>query len=346
MARRRVRSIFSESLTDLKQQTLGVANPSAIHPTLVPGNPPRRTSGGVPGQTIAWRAVVRVLRSPLAAAEDILTTVFPGDCRVCGGPLLFQTGAGPACSTCVTALKPQRGLLCGCCGASLGMESERFATGSVAAPELLCSGCRLAPPAFSHAMAFGVYQDELRRMVHLLKYEGARTLAPILGRHLAEAMARLEALTPQGALVVAVPLYPAKQRTRGYNQAAVLADAAMCLLRLSHPHWNLQPAHETLRRVRDTESQFALTPIGRRRNLRGAFTVPNPRRIAGREIILVDDIFTTGATARECARILRQAGARNVLVATLSRAQTEGIAFWSGPPASQLAQPSIQEETQ
>ena len=88
----------------------------------------------------------------------------------------------------------------------------------------MCSGCRMVPPAFERAVAYGVYEDELREMVHLLKYEGVRSLASALGGMLAGV---IEGLGVEGALVVAVPLFPSKERVRGYNQAVLLADAAL-----------------------------------------------------------------------------------------------------------------------
>jgi predicted amidophosphoribosyltransferase len=83
-----------------------------------------------------------------------------------------------------------------------------------------------------------------------------------------------------------------------------------------------------IRRVKDTRSQFELTPKGRRRNLQGAFRVEDGSMLVGREVLLVDDIYTTGATARACSRVLRQAGATKVWVATASRAQPEMVATW------------------
>jgi len=220
------------------------------------------------------------------------------------------------------------------------MEGVRFA-GQFPVEGLLCSPCRMAPPEFERAVAYAVYQDELREMVHLLKYERMSAVARPLGRMLARAIEMIEGEAGRDLLVVAVPLFPSKERERGYNQAVLISDAALAVLKKSRPEWRLQAAHSLIRRVKDTQSQFELTAKGRRRNLQGAFALADSSALKGREVLLVDDIYTTGATARACSRVLRRAGANKVWVATVSRAQPEMVAAWDVASADAAPQTAV-----
>jgi ComF family protein len=116
--------------------------------------------------------------------------------------------------------------------------------------------------------------------------------------------------------VIPVPLHRSKLRQRGFNQAELVAHLA---LKLSSARDRYLLCSDGLERVRETQSQTGLTRHQRRENLRGAFRVKHPEQVSGREILLVDDVFTTGTTASECARILRRAGATRVWVATVAR---------------------------
>ena len=138
---------------------------------------------------------------------------------------------------------------------------------------------------------------------------------------LAEAIAQLAVDAPAEMLVVPVPLHRSKHAARGFNQARSLAVAALKVLRRTHPQWQLTLAPKTLMRLRATESQAGLTPRQRRLNLRGAFTVSDPGVVAQKHILVIDDILTTGATARSAALALQRAGAASVWVATLARAR-------------------------
>jgi ComF family protein len=116
-------------------------------------------------------------------------------------------------------------------------------------------------------------------------------------------------------MVVPVPLHARKQRERGFNQSEFIARAALKLMKDDR----LRLSSGTLARRRETQSQIGLSRHGRRENIRGAFAVTKPKEVAGREVLLVDDVFTTGTTVSECARVLRRAGASKVYVATVAR---------------------------
>jgi ComF family protein len=161
----------------------------------------------------------------------------------------------------------------------------------------------------------------MRAAIHALKYDRIHPAARRLGAILAAAIAQLAPEAPAEMLVVPVPLHRTKHKQRGFNQARALAKCAIDALRKSHPAWHLTLAPTTLMRLRSTESQAGLTPLQRRLNVRGAFKVSDSTAVKGKHILLIDDILTTGATARAASQSLLKAGATSVYVATLARAR-------------------------
>jgi ComF family protein len=272
----------------------------------------------------AWRAVARVLRSPLDAVG---CAVFPSNCRLCDQPLLHSRQT-PVCADCLSHLHEQPLTnLCTICGEDLGWGDLRFSTNSELELPSLCHLCQRAKPQFQQAVAYGVYEDALRSLIHLLKYEQIAPVARPLGELLARSVDHLKNPPPR-LTVVAVPLHSTKEQERGFNQTILLAEAAIRYMRHRHPQIQFVPALRALGRLRPTDSQSGLTSRQRRLNLRGAFFIAQPERVAGQAILLLDDIYTTGATARECTKTLLSAGAASVHVATLARSQREGVAFW------------------
>lgn len=178
----------------------------------------------------------------------------------------------------------------------------------------------MAPPAFERAVAYARYEDRMREAIHALKYEGMHPAARRMGAMLAQAISRLAGEAPQSMLVIPVPLHRRKHAQRGFNQARALAEHALAALRRSHGEWKLELAPRTLMRIRQTDTQAGLSPRQRRINVRGAFQVADADAVRGRDVLLVDDILTTGATARAAALALKRAGAKSVWVATLARA--------------------------
>lgn len=179
----------------------------------------------------------------------------------------------------------------------------------------------MAPPAFDRAVAYGLYSDRMRAAIHALKYDKMHPAARQLGAMLAQAIAQLAGQAPDAMLVIPMPLHRSRHNERGFNQAHLLATYALHTLHTTHPAWTLKLAPNALVRVHRTESQAQLTPRQRRMNVRGAFAVSDPAVVRGRHILLIDDVLTSGATARAAAQALQRAGAASIWVVTLARAR-------------------------
>lgn len=196
-----------------------------------------------------------------------------------------------------------------------------------------CAACRISPPEFERAVAFAPYADAHRDLLHLLKFDGVQPVArEILGRGMAAAIAQLRSAAAAELCVIPVPMYRGRLRRRGFNQSLLLAEAGLALLRREDPGWRLSLEPGLLERVRDTRELYPLAPHQRRAALQSAFRAADKPALRGREVLLIDDILTTGATARACARVLRRAGATRVWVATWARTLDPGaqmdVAFW------------------
>jgi ComF family protein len=253
-------------------------------------------------------------------AESLFATLFPADCRICGEPLI-RISRLPVCESCLDAMRPIGDGVCSVCGERLVSMHFRDSLG-----EARCGLCRRLEQPFTKAAAYGSYEGGLRELVHMLKYQQVRPAANVLGRMLAEVIAVLESHWGEAKLlVVPVPLHATKLRRRGFNQSELISRAA---LKVVGSRERYVMCTDTVVRTRETQSQIGLTRHQRRENIRGAFRVTDPTKISGREILLVDDVFTTGTTAAECARVLRRAGAQRVWVATVARtlkAEVQGI---------------------
>ena len=216
------------------------------------------------------------------------------------------------CGECLAQVQKQPSAdLCLICG-------ERVSQNPEPAEPAICGLCQRARPPFQRAVAFGSYDGALRELLHLLKYERVKPAARMLATLLATAARQLGL---KEATVVPVPLHRARTRDRGFNQSEMIAVAVVRELR-----GGFVLESSVLARKRPTVSQTGLTRHQRRANIRGAFEVRHAERIAGRDVLLVDDVLTTGTTASECARVLLRAGARQVFVATVARVQKFEVA--------------------
>jgi ComF family protein len=228
------------------------------------------------------------LHPVLARVRDALASlVYPLTCAACDAPseALF-------CPACAPAAEPL-GPACPACALPLPRRAA-------------CLACLRRPPPFCATRSVYLFGGAVAQALRRLKW----TARPDLGPRLA---ATLDAhIAGEVELIAPVPLGRRRLRTRGYNQAALLALGTAARARVD--------VH-ALRRARDTAPQSGLDPAAREANVRGAF-IADARRVAGRRVLVIDDVMTTGATARAAARALLAAGAAEVRVLTVARAVT------------------------
>ena len=205
------------------------------------------------------------------------------------------------CPTCLKPLIPPTSPLCPRCGL---MFTSRIGI------DHWCGVCIRRPPGFSKARAAGVYDRTLMGAIQRFKYHGKTQLARPLGRLLALTLNRHWHASAIDAMVP-VPLHRKRLRQRGFDQVTLLLRAAP---------WPVAVHTDVLTRVRATPPQTDLRRRARRANVRKAFRVVQPSRVRGQRLLLIDDVFTTGATVDECSRTLLQQGATRVDVLTLARA--------------------------
>ncbi|MCD4688079.1 MAG: ComF family protein [Desulfuromonadaceae bacterium] len=244
---------------------------------------------------ILWQ----ILRQELIGLADLC---FPPICPLCRQAL---QASALFCSSCLETITPVVSPRCSRCDLPFAAED-----GS----DHLCQACLQDPPPFLWAKSVGLYDETLRRAVQKFKYEGDFNLDRPLAALMKEALqGPIDDFSPD--LLLPVPLYVTRLRQRSYNQALLLAKS------LGRSR-QVPVAAQLLLRIRPTPPQIGLKAVQRRRNLRGAFALSRP--LQGERVLLVDDVMTTGATARECSRTLLDGGAGEVAVAVLARARLHG----------------------
>jgi ComF family protein len=243
---------------------------------------------------------VRAGAAALAKLAELL--VFPSSCRLCGS-LLDRPGERIVCRECLDRIRPRRGPACPVCG--------RFFEGGT--EPHLCRRCLADRPAFAAHRSCGAYGGPLKDVILLFKYRRCAPLAVPLARFAEAALGTVAALWDGADGLVAVPLHRARRRERGFNQSRLLARE---LARAR----GLEVVSGSLVKLRNAPPQAGLRAADRERNVVGAYAVRRAERVRGKVLVLVDDVTTTGATLRECARVLVEAGAKEVRAISLAQA--------------------------
>jgi len=228
--------------------------------------------------------------------------LFPSSCQICE-ILLEKSGEKIVCRECLADLRGIDSPFCLCCG--------RFFDG--AGEPHLCADCLRDRPPFTRHRSGARYEGVVKDIILLYKYRGFEVLSRILADFLIRSLGGEEDLWSGIQAVLPVPLHPAKEKSRGFNQAVLLAKG---LARKK----DIPLLKGRLVKVRPTAAQTSLRAGERETNLRGAFRVRNAAGLKGKVVLLVDDVYTTGSTVRECSLVLKKAGVKEVRAVTIARA--------------------------
>jgi ComF family protein len=230
--------------------------------------------------------------------NKFLNIFFPESCPICKNLSTDHTTA-PICPDCWQSVTRYAGPECPKCGRPL-----------VSDVSLTCGECLKNEPSFTWARSFGLYEGTLREAIHHLKYYGIKRLA----RPLSDLMITME--FPRADAMIPVPLYKKRLRKREFNHAALLG-------RYLAGYSGIPLVMNTLVKVRDTAPQVGLNAKDRKKNIKNAFDITNRGPVLEKDIVLVDDVYTTGATIRECSELLKKEGANNIYVMLLAHSRQD-----------------------
>ncbi|MDD3815664.1 MAG: ComF family protein [Desulfocapsaceae bacterium] len=228
--------------------------------------------------------------------------IYPSRCYCCQSVLTRKGQV--VCTDCLAKVHYLQSPLCSCCGREFPDSSGT---------DHLCGFCLRQLPVYDRAQGVVRYEEPVSHLLHRLKYAADTSTLPALAQVI-EPFVHDLAQEFQSAhdRIVPVPLFPARLKKRGLNQSLLLA-------RIFFPKAGDALLVDSIVRTRDTPPQTTLDGDARRKNLRSAFAVRHPAAVQGRRIFLIDDVFTTGTTASECAKALLAAGAAGIYVVTVAR---------------------------
>jgi competence protein ComFC len=246
------------------------------------------------------KASFRRLASSWGKLVEVL--LYPSFCEICH-KFMENSGERVICLSCRGKIKPRASSYCLCCG--------RFFEG--AGEPHLCRECLEKTPPYTRHRSCARYEGIVKDVILLYKYRGFEVLGSFLGDFAARATKPDLALWPGVEAIIPVPLHPARKRERGFNQSEVLAR------RLSKIK-QIRLDKNRLVKVKNVPPQTSLEAKARGKNVRGAFRIKKAGELEGKIVLLVDDVYTTGSTIRECSSVLRKAGVKEVRAVTVAQA--------------------------
>lgn len=240
--------------------------------------------------------------------EGLLNLIFPLDCRICEKPIRESKGYS-ICEDCFKTIELIDKPYCVKCGKPFLISTDLFFRQD---KEILCADCKRKKYSFEFARSVGIYHRVLKKCIHLFKYYGEKKLAEPLGKLLIDYLVKNQEFKKKIDLIIPVPLHKNDLKERGFNQSVLLS-------KIIGNHFSIPVEEEVLIKKKLTLSQVNLSKKDREKNILRAFSIDRPEEIRGENILILDDIFTTGSTVEECAKELKKAKAKNIFILTLAR---------------------------
>lgn len=247
--------------------------------------------------------ILRLLSMVKIIFWGLFNLIFPAECSLCSNSL-ETIRERYICSNCLKKIIPIELPVCDRCGKPLVSSFNHL-------QHPLCRECRTMRRYFTIARAVGTYEGVLKKAIWLFKYEGKTGLQSTLGQMMVDRITHLDWINKID-IIIPIPLCKARLRERGYNQSDILSDFMSKKL-------NIPVSRNNLKRIKATIAQASLKRSQRIKNVYNAFCIQRPEKFSGKRVLLIDDVFTTGATSNECSRILKKAGASDIFVLTLAR---------------------------
>jgi competence protein ComFC len=232
----------------------------------------------------------------------VLDLIYPRFCVLCKSKINSRSEYN-ICAVCAAGIKPIKVPFCLKCGSALDQLSQLRQNG--------CSKCNNKKYYFDQVLSACKYTGLIKHCIHLFKYQRKRKTANLLGDILIRFLQ--DNFSKENIdLITAVPLHKHKLQERGFNQSQIIADKLSA-------HLKIKNSFNNLCRIKKTVSQVSLSAQQRKLNTKGAFSCKYPAEFQNKRILIIDDIFTTGSTLNECARVLKQSGAKTVTCLTIAR---------------------------
>ncbi len=238
--------------------------------------------------------------------EGFLNFVFPLDCKICK-KLIQESKGYSICEGCFKTIELIEQPYCIKCGKPL-IPTDFFKQNR----EILCLDCKIKKYSFEFSRSTGIYDKVLKKCIHLFKYYGEKKLAKALGKLMVDYLLKNGEFENKLDLIIPVPLHKNDLKKRGFNQSILLG-------KIVGDYFSIPVKESVLVKKKLTPFQVNLSKKEREKNILRAFSVEKPEEIKGKNILILDDVFTTGSTVEECAKELMKARAKNIFVLTLAR---------------------------